>query len=238
MRAVILAAGLGDRLRHRAVGLPKPLVPVGGRPLVAYTIDALAAVGASELVVVTGHRAPQVARAVQQLSPVPVRFPHNDQYEEGASLSLAAARAACGDDPFLLVMSDHLVDASLLRQLLNADPSDGAVVAADSTPRDAAYVEEATRLVVRDGRVHAIGKDLPEWDALDAGAFHCGPATWEALDRAPHDANLSQVFTILANERRLHAADVTGAFWYDVDTPEDHAAAEALLRARLAATPS
>lgn len=239
MRAVLLAAGLGNRLQHHTETKPKPLVTVAGRPLVAYTLDALAGAGVSEVVVVTGHRAAMLRQTLDELSPLPIIYRHNDRFREGASLSLAAARDACGDDPFLLVMSDHLFDADLLTRLAAHDPGDGVAVGADAAPREPEYVDEATRLLVRNGRVRAIGKELPDWNALDTGAFHCGPAVWDTLRSAPPEGcTLSDVFTVLAAAGRLRAADVSGAFWYDVDTPEDRAAAEALLLGDQSAAPA
>lgn len=230
-RAVLLAAGLGDRLQHHTASIPKPLVPVDGRPLVSYTLDALATAGIREIVAVTGYRGEPLRRALDALSPMPVSFRHNPNYRLGASCSLAAAREACGDEPFLLVMSDHLVAPALVERLIEHGPRDGASVAADSSIRDPAYVEEATRVLTdAGGLVRDIGKGLREWNFLDAGAFVCGPATWDAVEQAPFGCNLSDVFRILARQRRFYAADITGAFWYDVDTPEDRAIAEALLR--------
>ncbi|MDZ7727558.1 MAG: phosphocholine cytidylyltransferase family protein [Dehalococcoidia bacterium] len=232
MRAVVLAAGLGGRLRDHTAGLPKPLLPVAGRPLISYTLDALAAAGVDDAIVVTGYREAAVRAGLSEAAGIPLRFATNPRYHRGASYSLAAAREACGAEPFLLVMCDHLLGEDLLGQLAAADPADGVLVAADSAPRPDHYVDEATRLLVEDGAVRDIGKGLESWNALDTGAFHCSPAAWEALDAAPEDANLSDVFRTLVPSGRFRALDVTGAFWYDVDTPEDYEAAELALQQR------
>lgn len=227
-----MAAGLGSRLGHLVTGAPKPLVTVGGRPLVSYTLDSLKDAGVEEVVVVTGYRETQLRDALRALSPLALRFETNPEFRSGAARSLAAARLACGEDPFLLVMSDHLLEHELVTKLAETDPMDGAAVAADATFRTREYTEEATRLLVEDGLVKEIGKLIPEFTHLDAGAFHCSDSVWEALEAVPIDSGLSDVFRVLANANRLRAADVTGAFWYDVDTPEDRHEAERLLRRR------
>lgn len=236
MRAVLLAAGLGGRLQRQTLGLPKPLAPIAGRPIVSYTLDALDAAGVTDIVVVTGYRETAVRAGLAEHSATPLTFVSNPRYEEGASFSLAAARDCCGQDPFLLVMCDHLLGEDLLQRLAAADPADGVLVAADTAPRPDDYVDEATRLRIEDGAVLDIGKGIAPWNALDTGAFHCGPAAWEALDNAPAGSTLSDVFRTLVPDRRFRAVDVTGAFWYDVDTPEDHAAAEHALQQRTRAT--
>jgi choline kinase len=233
---VVLAAGLGSRLGELTVSVPKPLLPVAGRPLVTHTLDALYAAGVEECLVVTGYREELVRDALRRtpggLAP---RFVSNGEYWRRASSSLAAARESCGSQPFLLLMSDHAVDASLIQRLLEqgaGHASAGCGVAADYGPRPAHYVDEATKLqVAPDGRVTGIGKTVTGWQALDAGAFYCTPEVWAALDAVGHDADISDVFGWLAIRGRLRAADITGSFWYDIDTGEDLAAAEALVRA-------
>lgn len=241
LRAVVLAAGVGGRLGAMTANVPKPLVDLEGRALVRYTLEALEAAGVGEAVVVTGYLADQVREELSRGSPLPLRFVHNPRFRGGASLSLAAARAVCGNDPFLLVMSDHVLSVDLLGRLIDAagraaannGHAPGCFIAADATPRDDAFTEEATKLAVDvNGRVTAIGKQIERWNALDTGAFACTAEVWEAIDAAPEDCDLSTVFRQLALRGRLGAADVTGAFWYDVDTAADREAAAAILRAR------
>ena len=230
MRAVLLAAGLGNRLQHHTADTPKPLVTIGGRPLVSYTLHALQQAGVTHLTAVTGHRAPIVRAALKTLSPIPLTFRHNPHYQDGQSLSLAAARDTCNNQNFLLVMSDHLLAPALLTTLARTNPRDGVAVALDTTPRDPHYTAEATRVTLQNNHITHIGKNLPHFHALDAGAFHCSPAIWEALDQSPPDTTLSTILQALAKQNRLYPAHITGHFWYDVDTPEDHHAAETLLR--------
>ena len=67
MRAVILAAGDGGRLEPHTSALPKPLIPICGRPLIEFTLDALAETGVSEVVVVTGYREAQLRDGVEAI---------------------------------------------------------------------------------------------------------------------------------------------------------------------------
>ena len=61
MRAVILAAGEGTRLRPHTADRPKCLVPLGGRPLLDWQLDALRGAGIDDITVVTGYRAEMIA---------------------------------------------------------------------------------------------------------------------------------------------------------------------------------
>lgn len=238
MRAVILAAGDGGRLGHYTQALPKPLVPLNGRPLIDYTLDSLVAAGVRDVVVVTGYREAEVLTALRSAPhPINISFVSNPRYHTGASLSLRAAHEAVGDEPFLLLMSDHLLADTLVRQLVDnaLRAPNASFVAADFAVRDETYTAEATKLLVSgDGTVTAIGKDLRRWSAFDTGAFALAPSAWDAVFSVEEDCELSTIFTALAERGELYAADVTGSFWYDVDTPYDLAQAERLLGAHAA----
>lgn len=236
-RAVILAAGDGGRLGMRTRALPKALVPVAGKPLIQYTLEALAEAGVAEAVVVTGHREEQLRAALSDGGVSPrLRFVSNDRFSAGASLSLRAARALTGSEPFLLVMADHLLSTELLRRLLRSARPGMSFVAADFRPAAHHDVDEATRIRLAAGTrvVTAIGKHVAPFDALDAGAFLIDPSAWRALDAAPEDTDLSTVFGELVAGRALSAADISGTFWFDVDTEADLEAAEELITRRTA----
>ena len=236
MKAVVLAAGRGQRLSESGPGLPKPLVPLAGIPLVGHTLGALAEAGVERALVVTGHGERAVRQGAQEWARLPLEFAANPRFRQGASYSLAAARSYCGDDPFLLVMCDHAFSPRLIATLLESaaatPPGDTCRVAADRAPRADAYVDEATKLATDDaGFVTGIGKALTAWDALDAGAFICSPAVWDALGAAPEDCGLSDIMAVLVRDRRLGTVDVSGHFWYDIDTAADLREAERLLAA-------
>ena len=236
MRAVILAAGDGGRLGAHTAALPKPLVLLNGRPLIDYTLRSLADAGVREVVVVTGYREKQVMAALSDgVDPrVAIRFVSNPRFRAGASLSLRAARRAMGEERFLLAMSDHLLSAPLVQRLLAdgdiAEPGISLVAADAGAAHSPEYVDEATRLGIdAEGFVTEIGKGLRGWRALDAGAFSLSPTVWEAVDAVAEDCELSVIFAELARRKRLRTADITGSFWYDVDTADDLAAAGELL---------
>lgn len=234
MRAVILAAGDGGRLGRHTSLVPKPLVQVSGRPLISYTLEALAAAGVGQAVIVTGYRAPQLVLGIFEAVPasVHVRFATNRRFEEGASYSLRAAREYCGDEPFLLLMADHLLSAPIVRSLVCAyDGGPDSLLATDSSEWPPSYAEEATKVRLEPGTrtITAIGKHLTEWDALDTGAFLLSPDAWDAVDAAPEDCELGTIFSLMVAARALRAVDVSGASWYDVDTADDLEAATLMI---------
>jgi UDP-N-acetylglucosamine diphosphorylase / glucose-1-phosphate thymidylyltransferase / UDP-N-acetylgalactosamine diphosphorylase / glucosamine-1-phosphate N-acetyltransferase / galactosamine-1-phosphate N-acetyltransferase len=238
MRAVILAAGDGGRLQELTTTLPKPLVPLAGRPIIDYTLEALIECGIFDVTIVTGYREEQLRAALaESVAPaLTLRFVPNERFHGAASLSLRAARAYVHEEPFLLLMADHLLSSGVIGELCRAHaerPCD-SFVAADFSHHDSHFSAEATKVLIAEGPpkeclVGAIGKDLARWDALDAGAFLFHPSAWEAVDASPEDCELSVIFTELARRKGLVATDVSGSFWYDVDTAEDLANATAMI---------
>lgn len=99
--AVVLAAGASTRL-----GQPKQLAPIGGRPALAYTLDALQASSVDRIVLVLGHNADAIAAALDLTDITVVR---NDAYAAGQSTSVLAGVKSLGDDvdAALMVVGDQ-----------------------------------------------------------------------------------------------------------------------------------
>lgn len=112
MRAIILAAGEGTRLRPYTLDRPKCLVELAGRPLLEYQIEALEAAGISNITIVTGYRAEQIARYGR-----PTR--HNPAYATTnmvASL-MATADLLDGRDDVLIAYSDIVYEPRVVAEL-------------------------------------------------------------------------------------------------------------------------
>ncbi|HEY7295236.1 MAG TPA: NTP transferase domain-containing protein [Dehalococcoidia bacterium] len=228
---MILAAGFGSRLGAASGGLPKALAPVLGRPLLSYTLEALAQAGVREAHVVLGHRGAEVEAALAgfPMAGLALHTVWNAAYTLANGSSLAAARLAVAGRPFLLLMADHLLSVEAIRRM--ADAEHEFAIGVDRGPLPPERLADATRVRLRaTGLVAAFGKRLRRWDGIDAGIFRCLPPVFGVIDELGIDSELSAIMTAVAARRPFHAVDLTGAFWLDVDTPKDLATAEALLR--------
>jgi choline kinase/phosphoglycolate phosphatase-like HAD superfamily hydrolase/phosphatidylglycerophosphate synthase len=229
IRLVVLASGMGSRLRSKAS--PKPLVELGGISLVERALAGARQAGFDEVVVVTGDRADQIDRHVLEVSRrrgIAVTVVHNERYREGNGLSALAARDRVGSEPFALVMADHVFSPSLWQQLRQASVVPGEVlVAVDPRLGRAAGVDpdDAMKVRIVDGSIREIGKQLAAYDAFDVGAFVCGPALFDAVEMAvaAGDSSLAGAMQALADAGVARALTIGDEeWWFDVDTPRDH----------------
>lgn len=111
MRAMILAAGRGERLRPLTDSVPKPLLEVRGKPLIAWHLERLAAAGFSEIVINVAHLAGPVMEALGdgRRWGVAIAWSREEQALETAG-GIANARALLGEAPFLAVNADVFCD--------------------------------------------------------------------------------------------------------------------------------
>jgi len=233
-RAIILAAGLGSRL----IGIedpPKALTRVGGRPLLLQVIENLVSVGIEECVIVIGHKGAQIVEALDRYGvDVRIRFVRNPRFDLPNGNSLLMARDFV-DGPTLLTMADHLCDPSLYQSVMRVRlRDDEAALAVDRRIEDCFDLEDATKLIVQDGAIQAIGKELREFNAIDTGVFRIVPGLIDALDALDGEGgvSLSEGVARLAKEGRFYAAEIDpNTRWIDVDTPAARRRAEELFSA-------
>lgn len=236
MQAVILAAGRGSRMNDPE-SPPKLLLNLHDQTLLEHNLNALSSIGVTRFVVVVGHRGEMVEDFIASKN-LTRRFDlcvaWNDRWWEGSASSILAARSHLMDvdDRFVLMMGDHLFDSEGLRGLLKVQ---GDLVGVfDSTPRFV-DVDEATKAASCDGFVTAIGKELGDFQYIDAGVFLCSHRIFPFIEECMADglSTFNEVKQRWIAEHALQIFDCQGAFWVDVDTLQELEKARALLRERV-----
>ena len=160
--AVILMAGTGSRLRAAGRLLPKPLIPINGRPLISYTLEALLEVGITTLHAVVGCERERLLEGLAPLIPSGIRLHPIEnpewQKQNGVSLLYAEAHLAA---PFLLLMGDHLFEARLLEAFVRQANPELLNLAVDRKISSIFDLDDAMKVQTDQGRVTAIGKRSP-----------------------------------------------------------------------------
>jgi len=229
--AVILAAGNGSRLRGVSAGLPKPLVPLAGVPIIVRVMRAAQEAGIRKFVVVTGYQAEKLRAAIENQPAITanVTWVHNPEYKTRSNGTSALAAESTVDGPFVLLMADHIFEVATLRRLLRTPIGPDEVILAIDRKIDRVFdLDDATKVVDDNGKLRAIGKQLPDFNAIDTGMFLCTPALFDALRAVQDesDGSLSDAIRRIAAENRMRTFDIGDALWQDVDTPEMRREAE------------
>lgn len=130
-RGIVLAGGLGTRLRAASGDLPKPLVEVGGEPLVAHQIRRLVAAGVPDVTVAVGYGADQVVQLLGAGAAWGARLSYSREDEPlgtGGALALAARGAVAPGDTVVVVNGDLLSRHDLAAQVRVFEESGAAVL--------------------------------------------------------------------------------------------------------------
>ncbi|WP_341502977.1 N-acetylmuramate alpha-1-phosphate uridylyltransferase MurU [Gallaecimonas sp. GXIMD4217] len=215
MKAMILAAGRGERMRPLTDHTPKPLLEAGGRPLIQYHLQRLAAAGVREVVINTawlGEQLPAVLGDGSRFG-VSIHYSHEGQALETAG-GIRRALPLLGEGDFLLVNGDIYCDLPLERLL--AAPS-GTLVLVDNPDHN-----PGGDFALADGRIAEAGRRLTY-----AGLARL-PLAWFANLPQGHGA-LGPLLRQWAKAGRLHGLHHQG-YWLDVGTPQRLAALDRQLR--------
>src|SRR6266571_6820496 len=157
--AVILMAGSGSRLRGSDETFLKPLVPVLGRPLICYTIDALVHAGIKKVNCVVGYESARMVAKVKPLIPsgLDLCFIENSKWQKQNGISLLAA-ANHMTSPFLLTMSDHVFDQVIVDLLIDSSDPELLNVALDRKLDTIFDLDDAMKVKTRGDWIVAIEK--------------------------------------------------------------------------------
>jgi NDP-sugar pyrophosphorylase family protein len=218
MEAIILAGGKAERLGDAAGGLPKPLVPIAGRPLVAWQLGQLGRAGVGRVILSCNAGAGEsFASALNGIGPELAIAEEPERLGRGGGIRFAAAKRRENGDIFAL-NGDELLDLDFAALLAEHRSSSAAATIAVARPKSPFGVVEL------DGdRVSgfAEGATIECW--VSCGIYVLGE---EALARFPERGDHeSTAFPELAAEGKLGAFRHEG-LWLTVNTPKDLRRAE------------
>ena len=234
MQAVILAGGLGTRLWPITKEVPKPMVPILGRPYLDYQVEELRNRGILDLILLTGYLGEQIESHFGDGTSFGVRMRYSRETTPlgtGGALRLALSYL---DQSFLLLYGDSFlpIDYAATLHALDRAGTLGLLVAYDNSLEDTSVVNN----VAIDGAgivtKYAKDADNPELSYVEAGilAFHRA-----AIERIPAGIPSSlekETFPSLIAERQM-AAQITRQRFFDIGTPSRLAAMELYFRNKL-----
>ncbi|MFC4541790.1 bifunctional sugar-1-phosphate nucleotidylyltransferase/acetyltransferase [Halosolutus amylolyticus] len=213
MQAVVLAAGQGTRIRPLSESMPKPMLPVADRPLVAHTVDAAIDAGADEIVLVVGYEGETVRDYFgTEYRGVPVTYA--EQHEQAGTADAVETASDRLDGPFAVLNGDNLYDPAAIERLFDACPA----VCAVEVPDPSNYGVLSTA----DGTVTDIVEKPadPPTNLANAGAYAFPERAAEWLDVPASERGEHEITDVLATVvGRFAVTPITLDRWLDVGRP-------------------
>lgn len=225
MKAMILAAGYGTRLRPLTYLLPKPLFPVCNKPLIGFALEALLAAGAGEIAVNLHHLPDAIEELLAERYDCTFHFSLEHEILGTGGGVRRLRHVFETEEEFLLVNGDTI----------QFPPYDRLVEARRRADADAALLlrhpprgDRFTTVWLENGRVTGFGNGTGE-PLMFAGAHAVSGRIFGSMPAREEFGIVGEVYQSLAGKGRIAAAVDDGP-WFDVGTPQRYLAANAALR--------
>ncbi|WP_312157114.1 N-acetylmuramate alpha-1-phosphate uridylyltransferase MurU [Acinetobacter variabilis] len=224
MKAMILAAGLGNRMRPLTLHTPKPLLEVGGKPLIVWHIEKLAAMGVNEIVINTAWLGEKLAQALGDGSQFDVKILWS---HEGEGLETAGgiinALPLLGDEPFILVNGDVWTTMNFA-PLLNVELGENlAHLVLVQNPEQHPNGD----FTLADGKAYTFDQQISGENLTFSGVSVIHPKMFADLEAGKRP--LAPLLKAAMLENKIAASKLTG-IWVDVGTPERLNALDLMIR--------
>lgn len=216
---MILAAGRGERMRPLTDHTPKPLLKVGGKPLIVWHLERLAKAGFKDIVINHAHLGGQIEVALGNGSQwgLSINYSPEKNALETAG-GIANALPLLGDEPFLVVNGDTFTDVNFAQLKLN--PNNLAhLVLVDNPPQHpngdfAIEIHETKSNEVKVGTLKNHGSQMLTFSGV--GVYH--PDLFAGIVQG-EPAKLAPLLRLAISEDKATAEHYQGV-WHDIGTPE------------------
>ena len=233
MKAIILAAGDGTRLKSLTENNPKPLINLLGLTLIERVIQTVKQSSIDEFIIITGYQGDKIKEKLGDGSKynTKITYVENNEWNKGNGISLLKAKKLVNDN-FVLLMSDHIFDPRIIKELINYNLTSSVALAIDrKTP-----VEDDTTVLEKNGKIIHISKNLTNSNGIDTGIFLCTPKLFsyvedvikegmtelsDGIQRAAknEDGEIFDITTIDSYVTKMRK--LVKPWWIDIDTVDD-----------------
>lgn len=227
---LVLAGGLGTRLRSVVRDVPKPMAPVGERPFLEYLLDFWIARGISKIVISIGYLGEVIERHFgSEYRGASIRYVHEETPLGTGGAIKYALESGSWTSPFVLIVNgDTWCEVDLARILSQAAES-AAVVTISAKELDLNDRYGGIRVDDR-GRVRAFGVAPPNNNIINTGCYLVDRVrVLRECDALPERFSFEQTVLVSLSESGRCAASIQDGLFLDIGVPEDYAKATDLL---------
>ncbi|MBN4080027.1 phosphocholine cytidylyltransferase family protein [Beggiatoa alba] len=242
MKAIILAAGVGSRIRPLTDNCPKSLLKIDGKTILEMMISNLQDCGINEVVFVLGYLQDQIKNFVQ------INFPNlnpyyvtNERYADtNTGFSLMLAKKLINDSAFIKFDADVVFDKAILQNLINCEYANCLCI-----DKNINLDAEEIKVIIKDeNRVVKASKTVNPKDAIGESigiekiSSETATLLFAELELMMQDKQNYQEYYEGAYERLIeknvpfHALDISGLKWTEIDTKDDFATAKKIFSQR------
>ncbi len=222
VKGVVMAGGKGTRLRPITYSIPKPLVPIAGRPCIGYTLDSFFKAGVRNVIITTGYKFESLIEGVLEFKNADQNILFSVEREPAGTAGSVKMASKFLDDTFVVGSGDVLADFDI-KELLDFHRKKKAKLTIALTT-----VEDPSQLGVvdlKDGIIRKFIEKPPRSEAIsnlvNAGIYVAEP---EVLDHipagVPYDFARDLFPKLIMNGFDIHGFEATGT-WLDAGRPMD-----------------
>ena len=225
MKAVVMAGGEGSRLRPLTIHRPKPLVPVGNKPIMGHVLELLKRHGIEEVVATVHYLANEVQSAFGDGSDYGLSLSYSiEDSPLGTAGSVKQAESQLADGTFLILSGDALTDCDLSAAL--SFHRDKGSLATLVLSRVASPLEYGVVITDDEGRIQRF-LEKPSWsevfsDTVNTGIYILEPEVLATMDPGRNYDWSRDIFPRLLREGKLMFGYVMDGYWADVGTLEQY----------------
>ena len=180
MKAVILAAGEGSRLKPLTTTRPKVMIPVGNRPILEYVIKALQDSGIMEIVIVVGYKREKIMDYFGDGHKWGVNIIYVEQFQQLGTAHALRQVSHYINDRFLVVNGDTIIDSSTIKEIVRVSSGDAAMLTVTVDKAQSYGVVKSQNNLVKAILEKPRGEDISK--VVNAGIYSFSPVIFNFLD--------------------------------------------------------
>lgn len=238
MKGIILAAGIGSRLRPMTNAKPKCLVTSAGKTILQYQLDAYRKAGVKNIAIVVGYEGNAIVDYCKHIKDIEIEIIENDIYEDTNNMySLYLARDYLKDSDFILNNADLTIDENIVKLMIEDERKD--LIAVDK----GLYNEESMKISVKEGAnyISDISKKITEGNSVGCSidfykfSMKSGAIFFNEIVKIIEEERNLKDWTEVAMQRlfmsqilEFQPIDISGLSWVEIDNYEDLASSDSI----------